>query len=417
MLQGGDAAWRERYEAETLRSEVLSGGGCAAEVEEFKETAGQGGKMASNGRPEGEAQAAGQQEVAAGPTGAQAASAGQAAEPEGQPRSGGAGGRGARRGGLVAGLAVGAAVLAITVGLVMGLNGGDGGVTKKDEDSAPAANTAAAPGNDGNDSTDGADATPPTDEEQQQKLDKLAADIAKKNNVQVGVAILGQEGPLHAGKLNEEGAWSTIKVPIAGAVEEKLRHAEAHGQPAPRAAMEADMDAAIHYSDNDAAFRLWMYVGDGSDRTASYKVRDYMHRVGDPTNAAKQFEDGVYIGFGAIKWKLTDQVKFMNGFRCMNGSDKVLERMSHIIPDHSYGLAKIKGSEFKGGWGPEPDGRFIYRQLGLVPGPDGEMTPVAIMAIPNDGLEPTAWEGVDALAEELPDVLEGAPPAKTKDDC
>ncbi|WP_297668137.1 hypothetical protein [uncultured Corynebacterium sp.] len=364
--------------------------------------------MASNERPEGEAQAAGQQGVAAGP-----------GEPEGQPRSGGAGGRGTR-GGLVAGLAVGAAVLAITVGLVMGLSGGEGGVTKKGEESAPAANTAAAPdsnGSDGNDSADGADATPPADEEQQAKLDKLAADIAEKNNVQVGVAILGQEGPLHAGKLNEEGAWSTIKVPIAGAVEEKLRHAEAHGQPAPRAAMEADMDAAIHHSDNDAAFRLWMYVGDGSDRTASYKVRDYMHRVGDPTNAAKQFEDGVYFGFGAIKWKLTDQVKFMNGFRCMNGSDKVLERMGHIIPEHSYGLAKIKGAQFKGGWGPEPDGRFIYRQLGLVPGPDGEMTPVAIMVIPNDGFEPTAWEGVDALAKGLPDVLEGAPPAKTKDDC
>lgn len=334
-------------------------------------------------------------------------------EPEGKPRNGARATRGAR-GGLVAGLAVGAAVLAITVGLVMGLSGGEGGVTKKGEESAPAANTAAVPYTDGN---DGANATPPTDEEQQQKLDKLAADIAEKNNVQVGVAIIGENGPLHAGKLNEEGAWSTIKVPIAGAVEEKLRHAEAHGQPAPRAAMEADMDAAIHYSDNDAAFRLWMYVGDGSDRTAAYKVRDYMHRVGDPTNAAKQFEDGVYVGFGAIKWKLTDQVKFMNGFRCMNGSEKVLERMGHIIPEHKYGLAKINGAQFKGGWGPEPDGRFIYRQLGLVPGPDGEMTPVAIMAIPNDGLEPTAWDGVDALAKKLPDVLEGATPAKTKDDC
>lgn len=405
--------------------------------------------MASNERPEGasrrsqgwrgmytgepESQAGAQQGATAGAQaadeqwqgtaatqadGAQAAGkfdlpAGQYDEPEGKPRSEGAATRGAR-GGVVAGLAVGAAVLAITVGLVMGLSGGEGGVTKKGEESAPAANTAAAPYNDG---TDGADATPPTDEEQQAKLDKLAADIAKKNNVQVGVSILGQEGPLHAGKLNEEGAWSTIKVPIAGAVEEKLRHAEAHGQPAPRAAMEADMDAAIHYSDNDAAFRLWMYVGDGSDRTAAYKVRDYMHRVGDPTNAAKQFEDGVYIGFGAIKWKLTDQVKFMDGFRCMNGSDKVLTRMEHIIPEHKYGLAKINGAQFKGGWGPEPDGRFIYRQLGLVPGPNGEMTPVAIMAIPNDGFEPTAWKGVDALAKGLPDVLEGAPPAKTKDDC
>lgn len=372
--------------------------------------------MASNERPEGASRRSqGWRGMYTGEPEAQGA------EPEGEPRGGGAGGRegaggrGARRGGLVAGLAVGAAVLAITVGLVMGLSGGEGGVTKKGEESAPAANTAAAPNNDGND--DGANATPPTDEEQQAKLDELAADIAKKNNVQVGVAILGENGPLYAGKLNEEGAWSTIKVPIAGAVEEKLRHVEAHGQPAPRAAMEADMDAAIHYSDNDAAFRLWMYVGDGSDRTAAYKVRDYMHRVGDPTNAAKQFEDGVYIGFGAIKWKLTNQVKFMNGFRCMNGSDKVLTRMEHIIPEHSYGLAKIKGAQFKGGWGPEPDGRFIYRQLGLVPGPNGEMTPVAIMAIPNDGLEPTAWKGVDSLAKKLPDVLEGAPPAKTKDDC
>ena len=325
-----------------------------------------------------------------------------------------AGAQAGGRGGIAAMVAVGAAVLAITVGLVMGLRGGEGGVQKEQGEPTQ---QAAMPLSDNDNDGAGADAAPPTDEEQQAKLDKLAAEVSKKHNVQVGVAILGENGPLHAGKLNEEGAWSTIKVPIAGAVEEKLRHVEAHGQPVPRAAMEADMDAAIHYSDNDAAFRLWMYVGDGSDRTAAYKVRDYMHRVGDPTNAAKQFEDGVYIGFGAIKWKLTDQVKFMDGFRCMNGSDKVLTRMEHIIPEHKYGLAKINGAQFKGGWGPEPDGRFIYRQLGLVPGPNGEMTPVAIMAIPNDGFEPTAWKGVDALAKKLPDVLEGAPPAKTKDDC
>lgn len=339
--------------------------------------------------------------------------------PEEKPRSGGAGGRGAS-GGLIASLGVGTAVLAITVGLVVGLNGGEGGVEEKGEESAPAANTAAAPdngGNGGNDSTDGADATPPTDEEQQAKLDKLAADIAKKNNVQVGVAILGQEGPLHAGTLNAESAWSTIKAPIAGAVEEKLRYAEAHHQSAPRTAMEADMDAAIHYSDNDAAFRLWMYLGDWSDRTASHKIQDYLKRTGDPTAPGKEYDEGKYVGFGGLTWKLTDQVRFMDGFRCMNGSDKVLERMGHITPEHSYGLSKIKGSQFKGGWGPEDDGRFIYRQLGLVPGKDGEMTPVAIMAIPNDGLEPTSWAGVDALAKGLPDLLDGAPTAKTKADC
>ncbi|MGJ4085850.1 hypothetical protein [Corynebacterium macclintockiae] len=317
------------------------------------------------------------------------------------------------RGGIAAMVAVGAAVLAITVGLVMGLHGGEGGVQKEQGEQTQQAATPLSDNGGG----DGADAAPPTDEEQQAKLDKLAAEVSKKHNVQVGVAILGENGPLHAGKLNEEGAWSTIKVPISGAVEEKLRHAEAHGQPAPRAAMEADMDAAIHYSDNDAAFRLWMYVGDGADRTAAYNVRDYMRRVGDPTNAAKQFEDGAYIGFGAIKWKLTDQVKFMDGFRCMNGSDKVLARMGHIIPEHKYGLAKIKGAQFKGGWGPEPDGRFIYRQLGLVPGADGQMTPVAIMAIPNDGLEPTAWEGVDSLGKKLPELLEGAPAAKAEEEC
>ncbi|MGJ4117070.1 hypothetical protein ACN4D0_08710 [Corynebacterium macclintockiae] len=327
-----------------------------------------------------------------------------------------AGAQAGGQGGIAAMVAVGAAVLAITVGLVMGLRGGEGGVQKEQgEQTQQAATPLSDNGGDGD--GDGADAAPPTDEEQQAKLDKLAAEVSKKHNVQVGVAILGENGPLHAGKLNEEGAWSTIKVPISGAVEEKLRHAEAHGQPAPRAAMEADMDAAIHYSDNDAAFRLWMYVGDGADRTAAYKVRDYMRRVGDPTNAAKQFEDGAYIGFGAIKWKLTDQVKFMDGFRCMNGSDKVLARMGHIIPEHKYGLAKIKGAQFKGGWGPEPDGRFIYRQLGLVPGADGEMTPVAIMAIPNDGLEPTAWDGVDALGKKLPELLEGAPAAKAEEEC
>ena len=45
------------------------------------------------------------------------------------------------------------------------------------------------------------------------------------------------------------------------------------------------------------------------------------------------------------------------------------------------------------------------------------MTPVAIMVVPNDGFEPTAWEGADALGEELPDLLQDAQPAKTKEDC
>lgn len=316
----------------------------------------------------------------------------------------------AKHGGLLAGIAVGAAVVAITVGMVMGSSDGDEGVQKSSEQAAQTTSEPPA-------ETEQLSDEPPTDEEQQQKLNELADSVAKKNNVQVGVAILGQEGPLHAGTLNAESAWSTIKAPIAGAVEEKLRYAEAHHQSAPRTAMEADMDAAIHYSDNDAAFRLWMYLGDWSDRTASHKIQDYLKRTGDPTAPGKEYDEGKYVGFGGLTWKLTDQVRFMDGFRCMNGSDKVLERMGHITPEHSYGLSKIKGSQFKGGWGPEDDGRFIYRQLGLVPGKDGEMTPVAIMAIPNDGLEPTSWAGVDALAKGLPDLLDGAPTAKTKADC
>lgn len=243
----------------------------------------------------------------------------------------------------------------------------------------------------------------------QARMDSIAEDMAAEFDAQIGIALLGDHGPMHAGRLDNRAAWSTLKVPIAAAAWEK---AELEQDP-DLGYLRENTDAAIENSDNQAALNLWYFLGDDSDELAAERLSAYLTRGGDSTQVPTEFEQGVFEGFGDTLWRATDQVRFLTNFQCEPGAQPVLESMGRINPEHMVGLGTVPGALFKGGWGLGYDDLYVYRQMGLVPaGPEGAMVPVAVIVIPNDASQDTAIATIDATMRQLTPVLVKATPAR-----
>ncbi|WP_233434290.1 hypothetical protein [Nocardia yamanashiensis] len=217
----------------------------------------------------------------------------------------------------------------------------------------------------------------------------------------IGMAIM----PVGGGEVTLLGnwssgiAWSTIKVPLALAA---LRH-DPDG-------MRSIAEAAITYSDNDAAQELWNSLGTGTQ--AAEAVESVLREAGDATTdvaarhtrlAALDSDD--LLAFGATEWSLTDQVKFAANLPCLPRANSVISLMSEITPSQSWGLGKLIGAEFKGGWGPDDyTGKYTVRQFGLVPTLAGPIA-VAMAAEPESGSFDDATDMMDKMAVLLGDHL------------
>lgn len=166
-------------------------------------------------------------------------------------------------------------------------------------------------------------------------------------------------------------AWSTIKVPLALAVE---RSVAAQGDPTPTAGTatdpEADIEAALTVSDNAAAERLWQHLGAGS--RAATAVEDQLRRGGDErTDVPPEVTVPGFSAFGQARWRLRDQARFTAALPCLAGSDPVTDAMGRVAGGQAWGLAGIDGVRSKGGWGSTPQG-YVVRQLAILPGAKGE---------------------------------------------
>ena len=157
------------------------------------------------------------------------------------------------------------------------------------------------------------------------------------------------------GDLGVPVAWSTAKVPVALAMER-----------APQgAALRADMRAAITVSDNEAALVLWQALGAPQEAaTATDRVlRDY----GDPvTQTQAQQVRPPFTAFGQTPWALADQVRFGAALPCRAEATEVYAAMGQVVPDQRWGLGRLPGAHFKGGWGPATNGGYLVRQFGVV---------------------------------------------------
>jgi hypothetical protein len=187
------------------------------------------------------------------------------------------------------------------------------------------------------------------------------------------------------GDLRSGPAWSTIKVPIAIAV----RKRGGGGTQPTRAAITA--------SDNAAAERLWASLGGGS--AAGAAVEEVLAEAGDTaTRVQTQRVRPEFTAFGQTEWSLEAQQRFMAGVSCLSSdAADVLDLMEQVIPAQRWGIGDLGlGAQLKGGWGPDPGGRYLVRQMGAVLLDGGKPLALSIASRPADG---TLEGGTRAIGE------------------
>jgi hypothetical protein len=196
------------------------------------------------------------------------------------------------------------------------------------------------------------------------------------------------------GTLHEGVAWSTIKVPIALAVE-----ARSKGHPA--ASAQALLTRAITASDNAAAEGLWSSLGPPNDAAAA--VRSILAASGDAsTNVETRVLRPGFTSFGQTHWSLAAQQRFIAGLPCLADSGPVLSLMQQVEPDQRWGLGTLgTKNQFKGGWGPDLSGRYLVRQMGIVRLSNGRSVAASIATMSADGSFATGTANLGEIARWL----------------
>jgi Beta-lactamase enzyme family len=158
------------------------------------------------------------------------------------------------------------------------------------------------------------------------------------------------------GELRGARAWSTMKVPVIVASITSGR-ADWHA-----------IDAAITRSDNDAARRLWETLDDGPA-----EVEAVLRRAGDGGTVLEREPDPRgWSPFGRTAWTLEAGSTFYRALargELLGAADteRVLDAMGRVVPEQRWGLGRVPGMRFKGGWGPseDADGGYEVIQFGI----------------------------------------------------
>ncbi|KAB1552771.1 hypothetical protein F7232_03275 [Corynebacterium sp. 319] len=214
--------------------------------------------------------------------------------------------------------------------------------------------------------------------------DVKLADVAVDGG---SIALVSHDRTLVYGQ-DDGPAWSTIKVPIAIAA---LQHDPATID---------RVQPTIEWSSNEDAEALWFSMGNQAQ--AGEAVEELLHTTESAADLDKipaHFTDAQ--AFGAVNWSLSEQVSFANQMWCVPEAEPVLESMANIAEEHRWGLGRIDGARFKGGWGPDDEtGVYTARQFGVIPVPGG-WAPVALSATAEDGTEGSAQEILNEMADKL----------------
>lgn len=203
------------------------------------------------------------------------------------------------------------------------------------------------------------------------------------------VAFRDDRGINSAGRVSDAPAWSTVKVPIAIAA---LRR---------EPALNSTVQAAITVSDNQAAQQLWAALGTPDE--AARATEEVLAEAGVAAAVQATVTRPEFSSFGQTRWTPQEQVAFATHLPCLIGAEPVLAAMGQITPGQDYGLGTIPGARYKGGWGPDPDGRYVVRQFGLLPTADGQgVSPVALVVRPASGQYVDGQIMLTELAQQLP---------------
>ena len=122
------------------------------------------------------------------------------------------------------------------------------------------------------------------------------------------------------------------------------------------------MEAAITRSDNEAARLLWSRLDDGPA-----EVEAILRRAGDSATVLEREPDPRgWSPFGRTVWTLEAGATFYRALargELLDEADtrRLLDAMGRIAPEQRWGLGRIPGVRFKGGWGPERGARRRLR--------------------------------------------------------
>ncbi len=223
--------------------------------------------------------------------------------------------------------------------------------------------------------------------------------VVKGLDGEAAVAIITDDETVSvAGDLSEMTAWSTIKVPIA------LRVIEDAGGPDGLSSTQASLiEQAITASDNEAAAELFAGIAakHGGDVGGAQAVTAIMRRAGEDQPDVSTEGRATFSSYGQTQWPVRKQAEFMaalaNGrVGSPEAQQHVLDLMGRITSD-AWGVGGVDiQAQWKSGWGPEPDGGYLLRQMGIVELEDGPVA-VAVAAAPADG----TFESGQALMTEI----------------
>ena len=204
--------------------------------------------------------------------------------------------------------------------------------------------------------------------EVQAQLDQLVRDVVARHGGRATASV----GGITAGDNRPEPAFSTMKVPVAiGALRKSP-------------AAYTDAEAAVTRSDNPAAHRMFAQV-------SGAELDGIIAEAGSRTTNSAGYQMGTL-------WTTSDQAAFASGLRCVKGHEPVLDMMGRVVDYQRWGVGRIPGARFKGGWNYYENGH-LARQFGLIPGPNGDIA-VAITAH-----SPKGHEGSFAMLNELADGI------------
>ena len=217
----------------------------------------------------------------------------------------------------------------------------------------------------------------------QAQLEALNAEVLGRHEGRATISVAGAGMQMTAGDNRPEPAFSTMKVPTA--IFALRTNPE----------MYADAEAAITQSDNDATARLAAVV-------PGVALDAVIAEAGSRTSNTAAWRMGTL-------WTTSDQAQFASGLRCVAGHEPALEMMGRIAPHQRWGLGRIPGAKFKGGWNYYEDGH-LARQFGLIPGPGGDIA-VAITAYSPHG-HTESFAMLDELADGIAHLRGQLPAAR-----
>jgi hypothetical protein len=207
--------------------------------------------------------------------------------------------------------------------------------------------------------------------------------LARSLGGEVGVAV-GAPGthPRSLGRLSGGPAWSTIKVAIA------LRVIEEAGSPSRLSSgQRTDIERALTASDNAAAARL--FGGLGSTSRAAAATTEVLREAGDDSTVVSTQARGSFSPYGQTDWSLSAQHRLVSALvdGCVADAPArthILSLMGRVSSD-SWGLGSAgRPARWKGGWGPDPSGSYLARQMGVLEYGARRLV-VALAVKPSDG--------------------------------